>query len=67
MESIQFGNWNRLFKKMELELIDFELELKFPRKEFNPQINLPFNFLIYKYFFHDNSTRNRYSPIHDKK
>jgi len=24
----------------------------------NPQINLPFNFLIQKYFFHDNPTWN---------
>ena len=38
-------------KKMELELIN--LELKFPTKELNPQINLPFNFLIQKYFFQD--------------
>ena len=29
-------------KKMELELINLELE--FPTKRFNPQINLPFNF-----------------------
>ena len=38
---------------MEFELINFEFELKFPTKKFNPQINLPFNFLIQKYFFHD--------------
>ena len=43
---------------MELELINFELELKFPTKKLNPQINLPFNFLIQKYFFHDNPTWN---------
>ena len=43
---------------MELELINFELELEFPTKELNPQINLPFNFLIQKYFFHDNPGRN---------
>ena len=30
---------------MELELINFELELKFPTKKINPQINLPFNIL----------------------
>ena len=36
---------------MELKLINFELEL-------NPQINLPFSFLIPKYFFHDNPTWN---------
>ena len=44
-------------KKMDLELINFELE--FPtKKKLNPQINLPFNFLIQKHFFHDNPTRN---------
>ena len=26
--------------------------------KFNPQINLPFNFLIQKYFFHGNPTWN---------
>jgi len=45
-------------KKMELELINLELEVKFPTKQLNPQINLPFNFLIHKYFFHDNPTWN---------
>ena len=44
-------------KKMELELIN--LELKFATKTFNPQINLPFNFFIQKYFFHDSPTWNR--------
>jgi len=43
-------------KKMELELIN--LELKFAIKQLNPQINLQFNFLIQKYFFHDNHTWN---------
>jgi len=38
-------------KKMELESIN--LELKFATNKLNPQINLPFNFLIQKYFFHD--------------
>ena len=41
---------------MELKLINFEL--KFPTKKLNPQINLSFNFLIQKYFFHDNPTWN---------
>ena len=45
-------------KKMELELINLELELKFAAKKLNPQINLPFNVLIQKYFFHDNPTWN---------
>ena len=52
------GNFNSgiaYLKKMELELIN--LELKFATKQ-NPQINLPFNFLIQKYFFHDNPTWN---------
>jgi len=45
--------------ELELELINFELELKFPTKQFcYPQINLPFNFLIQKYVFHDNPTWN---------
>ena len=49
--------WNYLFKKMELELKN--LELKFStKKNLNPQINLPFNFLIQKYFFHDKPTWN---------
>jgi len=50
----------------ELELIilkengidKLELELKFPTKKCYPQINLPFNCLIQKYFFHDNTTWN---------
>ena len=41
-----------------MELINFKLELKFPTKKLNPQFNLPFNFLIQKYFFHDNPTWN---------
>jgi len=39
----QFQNWNCLFLKMELELIN--LELKFATKKLNPQINWAFNFL----------------------
>jgi len=38
---------------MELNLINLELE--FPTKN-EIQINLPFNFLIQKYFFHENLT-----------
>jgi len=41
-------------KKMELELIKLNLEFMFATKKLNPQINLPFYFLIPKYFFHDN-------------
>ena len=41
---------------MELELINLELE--FAKRKFNPQINLPFNYFIQKYFFHDNPTWN---------
>ena len=57
---IQELNWNCYLKKMELELInlELELELKFGTKKLNPQINLTFNFLIQKYFFHDNPTWN---------
>ena len=48
-------NW--LFEeKMQLELIN--LELKFVTKQLNPQIYLPFNFLIQKFFFNDNPTWN---------
>jgi len=47
MESIQFQNWNWLFKKK----VSY-------KKIFNPQINLPFDFLIQKYFSHDNPTWN---------
>jgi len=36
----------------EMELINFQ------QNKLNPQINLPFNFLIQKYFFHDNPTWN---------
>ena len=57
---------------MELELIN--LKLKFPTKNLNPQINLPFNFFIQKYFFHENPNWNiNYSeqilrvPTHCKK
>jgi len=39
-----------------MELINFEMEFKFPTKKLNPQMNLPFNFLIQKYLFHDNPT-----------
>jgi len=39
---------------MELELIN--LELKFATQKINPQINLPYTFLIQKYSFHDNPT-----------
>jgi len=44
-----------IFNKMELELINFELELKFATNFFYPQINLLFNFLIQKYFFRDHA------------
>jgi len=53
MGSIPFWNW-KCFFKMKLELIN--MELKFATKNCNPQINLPFNVLIQKYFFHDNPT-----------
>ena len=40
------------------KLINFELELRFATKKINLQINLPFNFLVQKYLFHDNPTWN---------
>ena len=43
---------------MELELINLEFEFKFATKTLNPQIKLPFNFLIQKYFGHDKPTWN---------
>jgi len=49
-------NWNCLFKNG--MGMDKYLKLKFAIKQFNPQINLSFNFLIQKYFFHDNPTWN---------
>jgi len=45
---------NSLYK-IELELL--YLELEFATKN-EIQLNLPFNFLIQKYFFHDNPTWN---------
>ena len=45
-------------KKMELQLINLELELKLATNKLNQQNYLPFNFLIQKYFFHDNPTWN---------
>ena len=51
---VNFGIY--YLKKMEMELIN--LELKFPTKKLNPQNNLPLNFLIQKYFFHDSPTLN---------
>jgi len=40
------------------------INLEFATKKLNPQINLPFNFLIQKYFFHDNHTWNiNYSRV----
>jgi len=53
MGSIQFQNLI-FFNGIGIE----KLELKFARKKLNPQIHLPFNFLIQKYFFHDNPTWN---------
>ena len=41
-----------------LELINFKLELEFPTKKINPQINLPFMFLIQEYLFRDNPRWN---------
>ena len=56
----QFNSGIDYLKKLELELKKFELELKFPTIN-NTQINLPFNFLIQKYFFRDNPDWSIYS------
>jgi len=42
MVNSNFGSGTDYLKTMVLELIN--LELKFPTKELNPQINLPLNF-----------------------
>ena len=41
-------------KKNGIGIDKFWIGIKVSYKKFNPQINLPFNFLIQKYFFHDN-------------
>ena len=55
-------HWVNSIPELELlflmELINLELELKFATNKFNPQINLPFNFLIQEYSFYDNPTWN---------
>jgi len=55
MGSIQFRNWNWLFKTKNWIGIE-NLLIGISYKTFNPQINLPLNVLIQKYFFHDNPT-----------
>jgi len=63
----QFRNWN-WWSIVELELIikknwigvgidKFRIGIEVSYK-INPQINLPINFLIQKYFFHDNPSWN---------
>ena len=47
-----------IWQKIELELKNLALELKFTTKKLNPQMNVPFNFLIEKYFFNDNPNWN---------
>jgi len=41
-------------KKMQLELINWGMEVRFATNRLNPQIKLPFNFLIQKYLFNEN-------------
>ena len=57
---IQFRNWNWLFKKnwIGIEIDKFWIGIEVSYKTLNPQIKLPFNFLIQKYLFHDNPTWN---------
>ena len=49
-------NWWSIPPKNRLKLK--ELELKFRTNKLNLLINLPFNFFIQKYFFHDSTTWN---------
>ena len=60
MGSIQLQNWNcwTILELLIFQELELNLELKFATKKLNLQINLPFNFLIQKYFFHDNLTWN---------
>jgi len=45
-----------IYKKNGTGIDKFGIEVCY--KKLKPQINLPFNFLIQKYFFHDNPTSN---------
>jgi len=45
-----------LKKKTGIHELGIRIEVCY--KKLNPQINLPFHFLIQKYFFHDNPTWN---------
>ena len=57
-KNVKDQTWDQ-FNSAILELLIFlKMELKFATKTYNPQIYLLFNFLIQKYFFHDNSTWN---------
>jgi len=52
-------NSNSEIDYLKKNVIDkFWIEIEVSYKKFNPQINLPFYFLIQKYFFHDNPTQN---------
>jgi len=58
-KSVHFlQTWGQLNPGIGIDGQKMELEFKFPTKTFYPQINLPFNFLIQKYFFYDNPTWN---------
>jgi len=52
------GNSNSRIGIAYLKKLNWNLELKFATKRLNSEINLPLNFLIQKYFFHDNPTWN---------
>ena len=56
----QFQNWNCLFINNGIGIDKIGIEVCYKRI-LNPQISLPFNSLIQKYFFHDNPTRSRYA------
>ena len=53
MGSIRLWKLELLFFLNGIGIDNLEFELKFGTKKLNPQINLPLNFLIQKYFFHD--------------
>jgi len=52
----QFQFWNCLFKKIRIDKFLIGIEVSY--NKLNPHINLPFNYFIQKYFFHDNPTWN---------
>ena len=54
--TIGIGSYYLKTKGIGIEKFWIGIEVSY--KKYNPEINLPFNFLIQKYFLHDNTTRN---------